>query len=176
MRNGLFLSAMPVLLIAGLQAANAQSSGAPPAAAGPVLSQSGQSSSTMLTPPPVAGTSYSLAFLSEERTNYLKGGITFQANHDDDVLTAPNGSAEADWSYSIWPSIEIDQSWPRFRWRVAYQPGFTFYQNLTSYNEQDQNLALSAEYRLSPHVTLGLRDSLQKTSNLFNQPLLGSVR
>jgi len=163
-----------VLLVSGLGAARAQSSGAPSAASAPLLSSSDDSSSQLLVPPPVSGSSYSLAFASQERSNYLKGGLTFQANHDDDVLTTPSGSAVADWSYSIWPSIEINQTWPRFHWRVAYMPGFTFYQNLSSYNQQDHNLAISGEYRLSPHVTLGLRDSLVRTSNLFNQPVFGS--
>lgn len=162
------------IVMLGLAGARAQSSGAPPAASAPAFSDNSDNASLLLVPPPVAGSSYSLAFTSEERSNYLKGGVTFQANHDDDVLTTPTGAAVADWSYSIWPSIEINQTWPRFHWRVAYMPGFTFYQNLNSYNSQDQNLALSGEYRLSPHVTLGLRDSLVRTSNLFNQPTLGS--
>jgi hypothetical protein len=170
MRKRITLGAM---FLAASAISHAQT-GAPATASAPIGSSNGQPSDIMLTPPPVAGTSYSLAFVSEERANYLRAGITFQANHDDDVLTTANGTAVSDWSYSIWPSIAINQTWSRFRWNVAYVPGFTFYQNLTGYNEQDHNLALSAEYRISQHVTLGLRDSLQKTSNIFNQPLLGS--
>jgi len=121
-----------------------------------------------------------MAFSSERRSNYLRGGITFQAAHDDDLLTSTNGQAVGDWSYSIWPTISLDQSWSRFHWTVTYIPGFTFYQHsnsfsASSYNQQDQNLAIAAQYRLSPHVTLSLHDELQRTSNLFNQPLLESA-
>jgi hypothetical protein len=174
MNEKILMKFCTAVIVSSLSLAHGQSSGAPPAASAPLLSGRDDSSALLLVPPPVSGSSYSLAFVSEERSNYLKGGVTFQANHDDDVITTPSGSPVADWSYSIWPSIEINQTWPRFHWRVAYMPGFTFYQNLSSYNQQDHNLSISGEYRLSPHVTLGLRDSLQRTSNLFNQPAFGS--
>src|SRR5579871_184699 len=174
MRKILLLQFFTALLVSGMNVAYAQS-GAPAAGAAPVLSDRGDNQGALLVPPPVAGTSYSLAFATDERSNYLKGGITFQANHDDDVLTAPNGSTVADWSYSIWPSSDVCSSDLRFHWRLAYMPGFTFYNNLTSYNSQDHNLYIGGEYRLSPHVTLGLRDSLQRTSNLFNQPVFGAT-
>ena len=39
---------------------------------------------------------------------------------------------------------------------------------MASMNEIDHNLALGLEYRLSPHVTLSVGDSFQKTSDLLN--------
>lgn len=152
----------------------ATNAGAPPAASSGVLTGDDNDGSAMLTPPPVAGSGYSMAFDTERRSNYLRGGVTFQAAHDDGLLTA-QGDSLSDWSYSIWPTIALDQTWPRFHWTVAYLPGFTFYQNASQYNQQDQNLAISAEWRLSPHVTLGVHDGLQRSSNLYNQPLLESA-
>jgi len=53
---------------------------------------------------------------------------------------------------------------------LSYSPGFTFYQRTSARNEADQNFAVDSKYRLSPHVTLSVRDSFQKTSNVLNQP------
>src|SRR6202011_5515097 len=52
----------------------------------------------------------------------------------------------------------------------SYSPGFTFYQRTSARNQAEQNFAFDSKYRLSPHVTLSLRDSFQKTSNVLNQP------
>jgi hypothetical protein len=63
-----------------------------------------------------------------------------------------------------------------------YSPGFTFYQKTSALNQANQNLGVNLNYRLSPHVTLSLRDSFLKTSNVLNQsnqdfaqPVSGSV-
>jgi hypothetical protein len=73
------------------------------------------------------------------------------------------------------PSIALDLSRSRLEWVMSYSPGFTFYQKTTSRNAADQNLSLNLHYRLSPHVTLSLQDSLEKTSNAFSQSNVGTV-
>lgn len=124
----------------------------------------------MITPAPVSGGGYSLAFTQElERENYLRGGFTFTTAYDDNILPSASGRGVSDTSYSVWPWITLNQSRPRIRWNLSYTPGFTFYQNTTSLNQADHNLAVDLEYRFSPHVTLVLRNSFVKTSNMFGQ-------
>ena len=120
------------------------------------------------TPPPVSGAAYSTAFASETQSNNLRAGLTVSTAYSNNVQggTKPVG----DVSYSIWPTIALDATTTRLRWDLSYAPGFTFYQNTSSLNQGNQNLAADFQYRLSPHVAISLRDSFQKTSNPFNQP------
>jgi hypothetical protein len=128
------------------------------------------SASRMLTPPPVGGGSYPISFTSEERSNYLRGGVTFNSAYSDNVLAGIGAGRVGSESYSIWPTIALDLSRPRLHWVLTYAPGFTFYQHISAYNESDEDLAVEFRYRVSPHVTFSVRDGLQKSSNVFNQP------
>jgi hypothetical protein len=141
---------------------------APVAAAG--VADTPNTTDLMLTPPPVGGEAYPVVFSSETKSNYLRGGLTFDTAYSDNVLTAADGKPVSDVSYSVWPTIQIDQTRPRLHWSLAYAPGFTFYQRTSGRNEADQNLALSFRYRLSPHVTFTASDAFQKSSSVFNQP------
>jgi hypothetical protein len=145
---------------------------AAPAATTPLVSvsRSGDELDRMLTPPPVSGEAYPLWLGSEERANYLHGGVTFSTAYSDNVLGATSASPVSDLSYSVWPTISLDETTPRLHAALTYAPGFTFYQRTSAYNEADQNLSLDLQYRLSQHVTVSLRDSFQKSSNVFNQP------
>src|SRR5579863_2243254 len=118
------------------------------AATGPV------DDSRMQTPPPVSVASYSTATLSETRSNYLRGGLTFNTAYSDNVLGGISTNPVSDVSYSIWPTIALDETTPRLHSVFTYSPGFTFYQRTSSRNETDQNLGLDVAYRLSPHVTV----------------------
>jgi hypothetical protein len=129
----------------------------------------------MLTPPPVSGQSYAVVGTSEERSNYLRYGLTFSTAYSDNVLGGITAIPVSDFSYSVWPTIAFDQTTPRLHSVFTYSPGFTFYQKTSERNEADQNVALNVQYRLSPHVTVSLQDSFQKSSNVFNQPNLASA-
>ncbi|MFZ0319554.1 MAG: hypothetical protein WAL56_10550 [Candidatus Sulfotelmatobacter sp.] len=132
----------------------------------------------MLTPPPVSGGSFPASYMSEERSNYLRGGVTFNTSYSDNVLGATSTTPVSDVSYSVWPTIALDETTSRLHTVLTYAPGFTFYERTTSRNEQDQNLSLALQYRLSPHVTVSLADGFQKSSSIFNQPdqgLAGAV-
>lgn len=122
----------------------------------------------MLTPPPVNGESYPTAVGSETRLNYLRAGLTFNSAYSDNALGG--ASPVSDISYSIWPTIALDQTTSRLHSVLTYSPGFTFYQRTSARNEEDQNVALDFQYRVSAHVTASLRDSFQKSSSVFNQP------
>jgi len=127
---------------------------------------------TMLTPPPVSGQSFPTALGSEERANYLRYGISFSSAYTDNAL---GGSTPvSDVSYSLWPTIALDETTSLLHTVVSYAPGFTFYQRTGSRDEEDQNFSISFTDRLSPHVTLSARDGLQKSSSVFNQLNYGS--
>lgn len=128
----------------------------------------------MLTPPPVSGQLYPVAPASEERSNFLRGGVTFSSAYSDNVLGSTTGSPLSDVSYSVWPTVALDDTTSRLRLTLSYEPGFTFYQRISSRNQADQNASINLQYRLSPHVTISARDGFQKTSNVFNQPDLAS--
>jgi hypothetical protein len=147
-----------------------------PAATGPVseVSTSSDSGAGMVTPPPVSGQAYPIAFTSEERSNYLRGGVTFNAAYSDNVLAATDTNPVSDVSYSVWPTIALDETTPRLHVLLTYAPGFTFYQRESSLNQANQNASINFQYRLSPHVTFSARDGFQKSSSVFNQPDLGA--
>jgi len=126
----------------------------------------------MLTPPPVNGQPYPTVPTAEIRSNYLNLGLVFSTAYTDNVLAGLTPKAISDVSYSVWPSIALDETTPRLHSLLTYSPGFTTYQRTGARNEADENVAMEVEYRLSPHVTASLRDALQKSSNVFNQPNL----
>ena len=146
------------------------------AATGPVSDvPSPDDTGRMLTPPPVNGQSYPAVPASEERSNYLRGGVTFTGAYTDNAVGPVNGHPVSDVSYSVAPFIALDEATPRLHLALNYAPGFTFYQRETNLNEADQNASIDLEYRLSPHVTFSARDGFQKSSNVFNQPDLASA-
>src|ERR1700735_5580208 len=62
---------------------------------------------SMLTPPPVSEQSCPTALGSEERSNFLRYGLSFNSAYSDNTL---GGSTPvSDVSYSIWPTISLDQ-------------------------------------------------------------------
>jgi len=124
----------------------------------------------MLTPPPVSSEAYTTAVGSTIRSNYLRTGWVINTAYSDNVVGGSGTNPISDVSYSIWPTIAIDKTTTRLHWILNYSPGFTIYQHTSALNQADQNVALDFRYRLSPHVTASARDSLQKTSNVFNQP------
>jgi hypothetical protein len=129
--------------------------------------------SQMLTPPPVSGLAYPNAPTAETRSNYLRYGLTFSGAYSDNALGG--SSPVSDESYSIWPTIALDETTSMLHSVLTYSPGFTFYQRTGGRDEADQNAAINVQYRLSPHLTLNARDSFQKSSSVFDQPDLASA-
>jgi hypothetical protein len=78
-------------------------------------------------------------------------------------------------SYSVFPTLALDETTARAHAVLNYAPGFTFYQRESGLNAANQNASIDFQYRLSPHVTFSVGDSFQKTSNVFNQPDLASA-
>jgi hypothetical protein len=144
-----------------------------PSATGPPSEQ--DSASQMQTPPAVSGAAYSTEVGSEVKSNYLEAGLTFGTAYDDNVLPGAGAKPVGDASYSISSTLTIDQTIPRQFRTFTYSPGFTIYQRTSGLNALNQNAGLNFQYRLSPHTTIGVRDSFIQSSNVFNQPgsLLG---
>ena len=67
---------------------------APAATSGPVEDLPvSEDTSRMLTPPPVSGQSYPTVPTSEERSNYLRGGLAFTTAYTDNAVGPVNGAS-----------------------------------------------------------------------------------
>ena len=129
----------------------------------------------MVIPQPVAGPVFPVVLTSQERSNYLRGGLTFMSAYTDNALASLENTPVSDVSYSVAPIVALDETTPREHLILTYAPGFTFYQRTTSLNASDQNALIAFQYRLSPHVTFSATDGFQKSSSVFNQPDLTSA-
>jgi hypothetical protein len=124
----------------------------------------------MQTPPPVSGGSFPTETGSEARSNYLSVGVSASVAYDNDVLENGSLTPQSEFNYSIRPTIAFDQSTPRTHRMFSYSPSFTIYQDNGARNEFDQSASGNFAYRLSPHSELTMRDSFERTTNVFNQP------
>lgn len=137
----------------------------------PVQSQiADQTGDPMQTPPVVSGQTYPSTPTSEERTNYLRGGVGFISSYSNNAAESANGQPISQLSYIITPMVALDETTSRLHFNFTYSPGFSFYQRTSDLNSANQNAAIVFSYRLSPHVTLSARDSVMKTSSVLNQP------
>jgi hypothetical protein len=124
----------------------------------------------MLVPPSVSTGGVSLEFASETpRSNYVSGGLRVVSTYDDNIASGLSSRRISDDSYALMPTFAWRQSSSRVLWNLAYAPGFTFYHHNSGLNQSSHNLGFDSQFRLSPHVTLSLRDAFAKTSNPFNQ-------
>jgi len=128
----------------------------------------------MLTPPPVSGQNYPTAPAGEARSNYLRYGLTFTTAYSDNAVESSSGPV-GEASYSLGPTIALDETTSTFHSVFSYSPGFTFYQQTSALDASDQTGSVNLNYRVSPHVTLNGGDSFHKSSSVFNQPDLASA-
>ena len=134
----------------------------------------GATDQPMVAPPPVNTGGESVAFTSEmEKSNYLRGGVSFQGAYSDNVFNST--PAQSDETYTILPTIAFDMTRSRLQWDLNYSPGFTLYQNFTSENQVDHIFSTNLQYRMSPHVTLTLQDNLAKTPSFSGLLQPGSI-
>lgn len=123
----------------------------------------------MLTPPPVSGQNYPTAPAGEARANYLRYGLTFNTAYSDNAVGSGGGPV-SEASYSLWPTIALDETTSTLHSTLTYSPGFTFYQQTSALDASDQTASINLSYRVSPHVTLSGGDSFHKSSSVFNEP------
>ena len=135
------------------------------------------SDSRMMPPPTVSGQSYPEVGTSQERHNYLRAGVAFAAAYSDNVAESTGSTFQSvsDESYSVFPTLGLDEATARLRLTVSYAPGFTFYQHTSSLNHRDQNASIDLQYRLSPHVTFSALDEFQESSSVFNFAPVGTA-
>jgi len=128
----------------------------------------------MMTPPPVSREGYPSTAGSEERSNFLTAGLVFTAAYTDNLMLFGNEPA-SDETYSILPSISLDRRTPKHSESLRYSSGFTIYQNTSQLNAASQGGSADFRYHLSRYAVLGLTDSFQQNSNLYNQgnPFIG---
>lgn len=132
----------------------------------------GPGSDDMATPPPVSGQAFSTAVGAEEMSNYLRGGVTFSSSYIDNLYPG-NGKTISASTYSIMPTLELDQSRSRRHLTLSYSPGFTFYHPTSALNQVDQNARVGYRVRLTPHTTLNLGDGFQDSSTSFSPTASG---
>ena len=88
--------------------------------------------------------------------------MTFSSAYTDNAVASVNGHPVSDVSYSVWPTLALDETTSRLHIVSTYAPGYTFYQRESLLNETDQNASFDLQYRASPHVTFSARDGFQK--------------
>ena len=130
----------------------------------------------MRIPPSVSVEGYPTNPVSEQRSNYLSTGLIVSTGFNSNVLAGASSTPVSDASYTIWPTITLDQTTPRAHRSLTYSPGMTFYQPTSSLNEVDHNADLDFQFRLRKYTSIVITDSLQKSSNVLNQadPLAGT--
>src|SRR5258708_24236442 len=87
----------------------------------------GSTDDQMKTPPPVSGQSYPTAITSTERSNYFSGGVALTTAYTDNALGSITSQPMSDVSYSVGPTLALDETTSRLHLLLTYAPGFTFY-------------------------------------------------
>ncbi len=121
----------------------------------------------METPPAANGANYPIEVAAEMRSNYLLGGFIYNTSYIDNLYAGTGATAVAETTFTVLPTISLDQTLPRQRISLTYSPGFTFYQPSSALNEVDQYLNTAFQYRLTPHMTVSARDGFQKSSTSY---------
>jgi hypothetical protein len=123
----------------------------------------------MMTPPPVSGGGYPGVVGSEERSNFLAGGLAFTGAYVDNLLLTNNNGPISDEIYSFLPTISLDRRTPRQAQSLSYSSGFTVYQHSSQLNSVTQTAAGRYRFRISPYTVIVLGDTFQQNNNLYNQ-------
>ncbi len=106
--------------------------------------------SRMTIPPSVSGESYPSTGTAEERSNFLAGGVTFITAYDDNVFAGGTMKPVSDMTYSVLPTIMLDQTTPRQHRALTYSAGFLFYDPTSALNSVEQSAGVNYRYRFSP--------------------------
>jgi hypothetical protein len=107
---------------------------------------------------------------SEQRSDYFATGLILSTAYDNNVVGGANAKPASEVSYIIWPTVTLDRVTTRQHTTFTYSPGFTFYQPTSALDEVDQDASVEFQYQPSAYAEFIVRDSLQKSSNVFNQP------
>jgi hypothetical protein len=133
--------------------------------------------SRMMTPAPVGGGAYPSGVGSEERSNYLAGGLIFTGAYVDNLIGVNSATPVSDETYSFLPTIGFDRNTPRQSQSLSYSAGFTLYQHGTNPNTVAQSASGSYRFRITKYAVLVLGDTFQQNNNMYNQsnPFTGGI-
>src|ERR1017187_9786587 len=81
----------------------------------------------MQMPGPVSGEAYPMTGTDQERSNFLSAGLGFIAGYSDNVYAGGNSAPTSEGTFSVLPTISIDETTPRRHESLAYNAGFAFY-------------------------------------------------
>ncbi len=123
----------------------------------------------MMTPPPVSGDHFPTNVGSEARSNYLRGGIIFTADYNDNLMQLDSTRSVSDETYSILPSVSLSRNTSRQIETLDYTTGFRIYQHTSALNNLSQTGGAHYRYRISPYIALDVQDYFNQNSNAFNQ-------
>ena len=126
----------------------------------------------MQMPGPVSGEAYPMTGTDQERSNFLSAGIGFIAGYNDNVYAGGNAAATSEGTFSVLPSIAVDETTPRRHESLSYNSGFIFYEPTSALNSVQQSGNATFLYRMSVRTRLTISDSFQQSSNPFNQASL----
>ena len=122
-----------------------------------------------MTPAPVGGDAYPSGVGSEERSNYLAGGLVFTGAYVDNLMLVNGTSPSSDETYSFLPTIGFDRRTTRQSESLSYSAGFTLYQHTSEFNTVAQSASARYRFRISKYASMVLGDSFQQNNNLYNQ-------
>jgi hypothetical protein len=123
----------------------------------------------MMTPPPVSRDAYPVVVGSEERSNYLSGGVVFTAAYTDNLMLVNNSGPISDMNYTILPTIGLQRVTPRQGESLHYSSGFSLYQKTSELNAVSQDASGSYQFHLSKYAAISVSDNFQQNYNLYNQ-------
>jgi hypothetical protein len=126
--------------------------------------------SLMTLPPAVSGAFYPSGVASEDRSNFLSGSVMAIAAYNDNVLTGQTVKPVSAESYTVLPTLTLDERTARAHASLSYSPGFVFYDPTSEINQVTQNAVASLQYRWTPHTTVGLQEIFQQNSTVFSAP------
>lgn len=128
------------------------------------------SGSVMIAPPPVSGQAYPDEVGSEERSNYLAGGIAVGGGYIRNLFIGGGTTPTNESSYSILPNISLDRATPRQHLTLKYYPRFSFYEPTSSLNETDHSLEATYRLHVMPHVIVSVNNNFQKMAIIYALP------
>lgn len=120
-------------------------------------------------PPPVTGQAYPTQVGSDIHHNVLNLAVSGSGGYIDNVLVGYNTKVSSS-IFTLSPSVSYNKRTARTKAEFDYDPAFTFYTQVSSLNEVDQNASGSLEYRITPHFVYRMQDSFTKSSSVYGLP------
>ena len=123
----------------------------------------------MMTPPPVSRQAYPTTAISDERSNFLAGGMVFTAAATNNLMLLGNVDKTPDQTYAFLPTISLDRRTPKDEEVLNYSAGYTLYHTYSQLDGLTQSGSGSFRYHLTPYAVVSISDSYYQNSNTYNQ-------